>query len=442
MHADLAATATERSIVAALLDQGTPALLTVIEHGIVPTSFSDPILGRVLETVLILHASGLPFDLDHVWERLKPSAVEIALLLEITGTTGAASPCLTPLCSELRALSGRRRIATLSRQLTTAAATSPDEIPAILAALLTTQIESSKGQSWDQVCAAADQRARDAIAGVVHTADFVSWGSSALDDAFKPMRRGELVIIGARPSVGKSSLARGVAVAAALQDRHVLFESLEVSAGDVVDGMAVGLAGVAFGDLPGAPRDLQEKYLQSITKLRRAPLGVREDRSLAGIVARCQAMHATRPLDLLVIDYLGLVADCTPSKGQTPAQSVGAVTKQLKRLAMEQNVVVVCLAQLNRQSVTEGNREPRLSDLRDSGDIEQDADRVVFIHRPDVCPQSNQAQETLDPVTQLPRYGVALIQAKGRSVGTGIASSWFHRKRARFEFKQPDNVGE
>ena len=144
MHADLTSTATERSIVAALLDQGAPALATVIEHGIAPASFSEPILGRVLETVLILHASGLPFDLAHVWERLKPAAVESALLLEITGTTGAASPCLTPLCSELRALSVRRRIATLSTQLTTAAATSPDEIPAILADLLATQAKSAR----------------------------------------------------------------------------------------------------------------------------------------------------------------------------------------------------------------------------------------------------------------------------------------------------------
>lgn len=436
MHAanPLADTATERSVIAALLDQGTPALATVIEHGIVPSSFSHPILRRVHETVLGLHAGGLPFDLTHVWERLKPSADESALLLEITGRANDSAPCLTPLCIELRALSGRRRISTLSTRLATAAATSPDEIPSILSSLLATQAESGKNPSWSQVCAAADQRARDAIAGVVNIADFISWGEGGLDDLLKPMRRGELVIIGARPSVGKSSLARGVAVAAALEGRHVLFESLEVSAADVVDGMAVGLSGVALGDLSGAPRDLQTKFLQSITELRNAPLSVREDRTLAGIVARCQAMHATRPLDLLVIDYLGLVADCAPDKGQTMAQSVGAVTKQLKRMAMEQDLVVVCLAQLNRQSVTDGNREPELSDLRESGDIEQDADRVVFIYRPNVCPRSNQAQETLAPLAHLPRYGLALIQAKGRSVGTGHGSAWFNRKLARFEF--------
>ena len=116
------------------------------------------------------------------------------------------------------------------------------------------------------------------------------------------------------------------------------------------------------------------------------------------------------------------------------AQSVGAVTKQLKRLALEQDLVVVCLAQLNRDSVSDGNREPRLSDLRDSGDIEQDADRVVFIHRPDVCPLSKQAQDTLATLSALPRYGVALIQAKGRNVGTGFLAAWFNRKLARFEF--------
>jgi replicative DNA helicase len=279
-----------------------------------------------------------------------------------------------------------------------------------------------------------EQRALNAIAGLVNSADFVSWGDPALDLNFQPMRRGELVIIGARPSVGKSSLARGIAVAAARAGRHVLFESLEVSAGDVIDGMAVGIAGVAIAELKGAPPDRQNDFLQTITNLRDAPLNVCEDRKLAGIAARCQAMDVTRPLDLLVIDYLGLISDCAPAKGQTMAQSVGAVTKQLKRLALEQDLVVVCLAQLNRESVNDGNRAPRLSDLRDSGDIEQDADRVVFIHRPDECPHTNQAQDPLATLSKLPRYGVALIQAKGRNVGTGHGSAWFNRKLARFEF--------
>jgi replicative DNA helicase len=113
---------------------------------------------------------------------------------------------------------------------------------------------------------------------------------------------------------------------------------------------------------------------------------------------------------------------------------VGAVTKALNRIAMENGVVVVCLAQLNRQSVVEGNREPRLSDLRDSGDIEQDADRVVFIHRPDECPITKRRQDTLDTLSDLPRYGCALVQAKGRNVGTAYGAALFSRKLARFEF--------
>lgn len=426
-------TATEHRVIACEIDRSTEALLTVIETGITPADFINPFCRRIHEEILTSHARGLPFGISELWERLKPSPIEVDSLLEITKEYTGDMMVLPRLCAELRAISVRREIISLSSQLATAAKCDPDQMPDLIGQLLATHAEAIKARSWGKICDAAIARAQEAIAGRVNTEDFFSWGWAELDQRFKPLRRAELVVIAARPSVGKSSLARQIATANAVAGRRVLFESLEVSPDDVIDGMATALSGYNAADLAGLPVMDQKRFLQAIDTLRAASLQICEDRTLAGIIARAKAIHAQEPLSMIVIDYLGLIADCRPGKGETVAQAVGQVTKALKRLAMELKIVILLLAQLNRQSVNDGNREPRLSDLRDSGDIEQDADRVCFIHRPDECPITKRRQDSLDDVDDLPRYGCALIQAKGRSVGTGYGAVWFNRRLARFE---------
>jgi len=427
--------AIERRVIACELALGTAGLQIVIEQGVTPAAFSDPLCRRIHDRVLHQHATGLPFELEFIWEHLNLSHEDRQLLLDMTGANNESLMNVPRLCTELRELAVRRQIATLAARLSEAATSNPDAVPGIMTDLLAASAGSAPGRTWTQICDDAIRRAEDAIAGIIHAEDFISWGSPDLDNRFKPMRKGELIIVGARPSVGKSALARGIATTTALGGRRVLFESLEVRADEVVDGMTTGYCGVHFSELAAVPNDLRAKFLATIKKLRAAPLHVCEDRSLAGIIARAQSMHAQGPLDLLVVDYLGLIGDCNPTKGETLAQAVGTVTKALKRLAMEMNIVVICLAQLNRQAANDHNREPRLSDLRDSGDIEQDADRVIFIHRPDECPLTKQGQDTLAKLSDLPRYGCALIQAKGRSVGTGYGAVWFNRLLSRFEFQ-------
>ncbi len=427
--------AIEQRVLACEIDRGTEALLTIIENGITPATFADPFCRRIHETVLGLHATGLPFALQDILECMKPSFTEASSLMDITRSPDESMIVLPRLCSELRALECRRRTMVLTAKLSMAAKDEPEQMSGIIAELLATQADTAKAISWSKICDAAAARALDAINGKTNTAAMLSWGWPELDQRFETMGKGELVIIAARPSVGKSSLARAVASTAAIGGRRVLFESLEVPADQMVNGMATSLSGHSFKEL----RDLlpvhQQRFLQSIATLREAPMQVHQDRTMAGIIARTKATHAQAPLDVLVIDYLGLIADCEPAKGQTKAQAVGTVTKALKRLAMELQIVVICLSQINRQSVNEGNREPRLSDLRDSGDIEQDADRVCFIHMPDECPFTKQPQSQLDDVSERPRFGCALIQAKGRNSGTGYGAVWFHRRLARFEFE-------
>ncbi|MCR6656637.1 MAG: DnaB helicase C-terminal domain-containing protein [Opitutus sp.] len=104
----------------------------------------------------------------------------------------------------------------------------------------------------------------------------------------------------------------------------------------------------------------------------------------------------------------------------------------LKQFAIANNCAVVILAQLNRGSVSDNNREPALHDLRDSGDIEQDADRVIFLHRPNTDLVTGSPQSDTADAFEQPTHYVSAIQAKGRDVGTGMVGLYFKRSIAKF----------
>jgi replicative DNA helicase len=442
MTADLSfphSPAAERAIVAAIVENGAEAIGVSLENGIAHASFHSSANGRVFVEVMAMHAEGKPVAIATVAERLEARGI----LAEIGGWPAFAAmtddpPLSTELaafCRELVALDTRRTIIRVAAALGEAATANPDAVPEILARLLETQTHATARRTWKKVVGVAAQRAEDIIAGREPDAGAtLSFGFVDLDRTFRPMRRGEMAVIAARPSCGKSSLMRQIVAANAKAGANVLVESLEVSADDIADSLAATLSGVSRRDLSRAHPSDQRDYLAAARALDLDYLHVFDcDRTLAAIVARAKAIHASRPIDLVAIDYLGLIRDCEAARGETKAAAIGRVTKALKSLAMELDCVILLLAQLNRQSVTDGNREPRLSDLRDSGDIEQDADRVIFIHRPDADPLTGTDQRDTDSLSERPRFFQNVVQAKGRNVGTGIVSFYFRRAITRFE---------
>lgn len=435
-HSDSA----ERAILAAVVDGGPEALQRCIGYGITPASFYQTAPGVIYGEVLSMHADGRPTNIETVYERLEARG----LLAEVGGWQGFASLTKSPplsiefdaYCREVVALESRRAIITRAQALAEVAATNPDAIAEVFARLLETQARTSAQRSWRRVVATAAQRADDLIAGrQSESAKSLSFGFPDLDRIFQPMGRGEVVVVAARPSCGKSSFMRQISLSAAEAGANVLVESLEVSADDIADSFAATRSGVNRRDLRASSKAAQASFLAALRGLPVERLHVFDgDRSLAAIVARAKSLNAVLPLDLIAIDYLGLIADCEQAgRGETKASAVGRVTKSIKALAMELGCVVILLAQLNRQSVTDGNREPRLSDLRDSGDIEQDADRVIFLHRPSDDPLTKAPQPDTADISSRPRFFVNLIQSKGRSVGTGIVSYYFNRAVTRFE---------
>ena len=230
---------------------------------------------------------------------------------------------------------------------------------------------------------------------------------------------GELAILAARPSVGKSAFALNVAYSVSCYGVGVLFFSLEMPIQQLLDRVVANVGEVELSHFrQGLDEKNRDMARVATQKMRGKPLfivdstrvTVNEIRRRARIVKRKAGLH------LLVIDYLQLL---TPSDSWIPReQQVAQMSRELKCLAGELKVPIILLAQLNRK-VEENRRDPILSDLRESGAIEQDADIVFFLH---------QARSVIGN----PNEPVKVIVAKGRSSGVGSEFLEFHRKYQRF----------
>lgn len=267
--------------------------------------------------------------------------------------------------------------------------------------------------------------------------DSISFGFPELDRAFAPMRLGQMVVLAARPSIGKSSLARQVAVDAAIRhNQQILFCSLEVMGKSLAVNLAQTVCGIPAANIhakahPGDIRDFSAA-LEKITSPYLDVLAA-SSVSLASIQARLEVLRAKQtPARLVVIDYIGLMPDGAPDKGENRAQSVGRVSRAIKRMALENNCCVLVLSQLNRDSAKDES-EPQMHHLRESGDIEQDADKIILLHRPAANPLTGAIQAAASRVIDTPSFYITAIQAKGRDDGTGSVGLNFRRAITRFE---------
>lgn len=248
------------------------------------------------------------------------------------------------------------------------------------------------GRPLSEAASAAIQRTRDEAAGIrpagIQTKFLSDWNAVA-----GRMRPGDLIILAGRPGMGKTTIGLNVAAGVAANGHGTLFVSLEM---DDEDLALKAMADLSFdhGYTPSFEAietgAISSQDWQRLDDARRqmaewsfdiySPGSVRVGR-LGSIIRRYQRKHAAegRKLELVVVDYLQLVRPDRHSDNRT--QEVNEVSKGLKMLARELGVVVLALAQPNRECEKRPNKRPQLSDLRESGQIEQDADKVVFLYR-------------------------------------------------------------
>ena len=213
----------------------------------------------------------------------------------------------------------------------------------------------------------------------------VPTGFKDVDDLFHGLRGGDLIIIAARPGVGKTSFALNLATNAAMQGTTVAFFSLEMSANQLVQRVLcsearVNLQRLRAGQLKEADWGAIADASNTLSKL---DMYIDDTPSLSILELRAKARRELRSAKqgLIVVDYLQLMQPTQTRRDGNRAVEVGEISRGLKVLAKEMDMPVVALSQLSRQVEMRGKKRPQLSDLRESGSIEQDADIVMFIDR-------------------------------------------------------------
>lgn len=217
----------------------------------------------------------------------------------------------------------------------------------------------------------------------------VPTGFRDVDELFHGLRGGDLVIIAARPGVGKTSFALNLAVNAAKADTAVAFFSLEMSAGQLVQRILgsearVGLSRIRSGKVTEADWGMIADASNTLSKLE---MFIDDTPGLSIMEARAKARRELRHVmgtdkkGLIVVDYLQLMQPPSIRRDGNRAVEVGEISRGLKIMAKEMDMPVIALSQLNRAVEMRGKKRPMLADLRESGSIEQDADIVMFIDR-------------------------------------------------------------
>lgn len=231
---------------------------------------------------------------------------------------------------------------------------------------------------------------------------------------------GEMAVLAARPGLGKTALAGCIAVETARMGIPVLLISREVKEYTLLSRIVAREARIdsrLFRQGIGNAQGVREKIMRCKAELSGLPLRIVE-KSVAPMCPRevrrlAKSLHG---VGLVIVDYLQLL--CPDNRNASREREVAEMSRSMKQLALDCDCPVLILSQLNRR-VEEGEREPRLSDLRESGAIEQDADIVMFLH----TTQANQ---------KMPKAPVKVIVAKGRSSGTGVSHLIFDKPFADF----------
>ena len=258
----------------------------------------------------------------------------------------------------------------------------------------------------------------------------VPTGFKELDSKLSGFQKSDLIILAARPSVGKTSLALDMARQAAVEHNiPVGIFSLEMSSQQLVDRMLAAQSNVDAWKLRTGKLSREDDFSairQSLDLLSKAPIFIDDQpgNNILKMRSVARRLKNEKGLGLLVVDYLQLMAPTQTRNSDSMVQQVTEISRSLKNLARELDIPVLALSQLSRAVEQRGGR-PRLSDLRDSGSIEQDADVVMFIHRED---KSNKDKDESE------KNNIAeILIEKHRNGATGKVELFFNEKKATFQ---------
>lgn len=369
------------------------AVIAVAEF-LLPENFYDERLKEVYEACLTLYEERLPIDVLTVTERLKKrkslkSVGSSSFLADLANKVPTAAHVehygriVKDTATKRALMSAATRLVEISMDEGMGATEVLDEAEREIFSLsqksLTkafTSVRDTLAESFDRL----DElhKSGEGIRGV-------ATGFPDLDDALAGMQKSNLIVLAARPGVGKTSLAMNICQYVAVElKRPVGFFSLEMSREELVDRLLVSQADIDAWKLKTGKLSEEDftKLSNAMGELAEAPLFIDDTPALSILEMRTKArrLQVENGLDLLVVDYLQLARS---RNLENRVQEVSEISQGLKNLARELKIPVLGISQLSRAVETRGGKKPQLSDLRDSGSIEQDADVVMFLWRED-----------------------------------------------------------
>lgn len=396
---------------------------------------------KIFRAMMQLMAMKRPIDLTTVDEQLqRMSALDTAggteYLVELLEHTPSAANARA-YATAVREAALMRRLREIGEALMQDAANPLNSIPEIIDGARGKLRElATPGDAWETLQTSmigAYEYLESVAAGKVRS---IKTGIKSLDWMTGGIFDGELTVIGARPAVGKSALGLQIALECGRQGRSACVVSLEMtgkqlaqrvlSSGGTVDGMRMRLGTLTPNDwelMAGALTTHGETRMHILS-------GVRYVEDLRMEV---QKKIDTGDCDMLVVDYLQLLNTKARTRGDT--ERVGACSRAMKALTLEFGIPVICLAQVNRNSEQGQKAPPSMSELRSSGEIEQDADTVILLHRPEDVSDKSILNTHIDVFNQLERDGKQYIMAhvaKQRQGQTGRVRFGFDPAHMRY----------
>ena len=390
---------------------------------------------KIFDAMLELMNNSNPIDTVSVWDELKKvkSLKSVGGIYYLTGLvdkvpTSARVETYAEIVKEKGML---RDLITTSHEISKKALDAGDSVGSILDDAeqsifnLTEQKDSKIYQHIEPILSSTVKRIEEIAANPGSTIGVPS-GIIDLDKLTAGFQKGDLIIIAGRPSMGKTALALTVARNAAIESKSpTAIFSLEMSSDQLGQRLLTSEARVdnshvRRGSLPSG----KWKNINIASgKLAQAPLYIDDTPALSilDLRSRARRLKRERNIELIIVDYLQLMQG--PKNSENRQNEISQITQSLKALAKELNIPVIALSQLSRAVEQRTKKEPMLSDLRESGAIEQDADVVVFLYRPSVYEKEDQDLKGL----------AYLIVAKQRNGPTGRVTATFIHTYARFD---------
>ena len=427
----------ERSVIGSILL--LPDAIDDVSGIVDGSDFYDPANGALYEAIASRHRDGKKVD-----PTLLASELRKAGKLDAIGGTAYLAECFTGVATArnakhyadlVRQSSDRRRFLSASQDMLAGGfdtSQSTDELVAAaeksIVGIRDRTIRSEAKPMFAVMTALQDELEE------TETPPGVPTGLVDLDSVIGGVVPGHMLVLAARPSMGKTSLAINIADNVASTGRGVLVASMEMSASEVGLRLACARGQVDMRKVNQRTINTSEQHKLStaMSATSQLPIWIDDEatRSPTAIASQLRRISRNNDIDLVIIDYLQLMRG--DGKFDSRQVEVADLSRRLKALAREHNVAVLCLSQLNRQVEQRANKRPTLADLRESGAIELDADIVMFVHRPSFY-------ETNEERRREAENEATLIVAKNRHGPTADVELSWYGKFTQFRDKATDD---